>query len=200
MRDSLVDALETSENATLARLLGYGKAHIERVLFCTAQRATLLSWGALTDGEAHLCFLPLPSSLNGQIVRRRLIVTLAWFTPINPNHRAYKKADLSFELYEPHQKWSDFQTILQIKRQEADWHAVRRGTVQHEVFEGETASPFSNEEGISIQVNCRENAGGLNGKCVPYALATTLEVAPGINLPVYEEIRNRIRPVIKITT
>ena len=198
IRESLVDALEKNEKATLARLLGYGRANVDRVLFCTDQRATLLSWGKLTDGEAHLYPLPLPPSLSGVRSRRRLVVTLAWLTPINPKHHAYKKADLWFEPYRPDQKLSDFQTILQVGRQEADWRAVRRGTAQHEVFEGEAASAFSDEEHISVQVNCRGNAGNLNGKYVPYALAITLEVAPGINLPIYEEIRARIRPVIEI--
>ena len=42
----------------LARWMGYGLPQIDRVLDCTDQRATLLGYGELSDGEAHVFRLP----------------------------------------------------------------------------------------------------------------------------------------------
>lgn len=61
--------------------LGYGVPSIERVLECTEQRATLLGFGEITDGQAHIFSLPLPPSLGARRDRRRLTVTLAWLSP-----------------------------------------------------------------------------------------------------------------------
>jgi hypothetical protein len=33
---------------------------------------------------------------------------------------------------------------------------------------------------------------------IPYAVALTLEVALGVNLPIYDEIRARVRPIVGI--
>jgi len=35
---------------------------------------------------------------------------------------------------------------------------------------------------------------------VPYALAVSLEVAPSLSLPIYEEIRAKLRTVIEVET
>jgi hypothetical protein len=67
---------------------------------------------------------------------------------------------------------------------QADWHAVQRGTVQHEILEGEKAAAFIDGDNLEIQVNCRADAGVLEDM-VPYALATTLEVAEEINIDIY---------------
>ena len=50
---------------------------------------------------------------------------------------------------------------------------------------------------LSITVSCKDGA----GKCVdevPYALAVTLEVAEGLEMPIYQEIADRIRPKVEI--
>ena len=82
-------------------------------------------------------------------------------------------------------------------RSDADWRAVRRGTVQHEVFEGQRAEPFIDGEVIEIKVNCREDAGKIHNS-VAYGLAVSLEVAEGLDIAVYNEIRTRIAPAIQI--
>ena len=74
-----------------------------------------------------------------------------------------------------------------------------RGTVQHEVFEGERAVPISDDQTIPIQINCRQDAGRLTEE-VPYALAVTLEVSPKLGVSIYDEIRNRVRPMVEIAT
>ncbi len=176
---------------TVARFLGYGAARPERVLGCTDQRATLVGCARLADGEAHRYFVPLPPSLSGQRIFRRLVITLAWVTPINPQHSAYRRAHLWFDPYGAARGEGALQELLNVRRKDVDWRAARRGTVQHEIFEGEQASSFSDGDQFCIQVNCRAEAGELVDT-IPYAIATTLEVAPAVALPVYQEIRERI--------
>lgn len=82
-------------------------------------------------------------------------------------------------------------------RQEADWQAVKRGTVQHEILEGEKASAFVEDQALEILVNCRADAGDLS-ETVPYAIAVSLEVAEGIDISIYNEIQTRIRPSVTV--
>ena len=172
----------------IARWVGYGLPEIARVLDCTGQRATLLGYGELSDGGAHLFQLPLPPSLSARQERRRLTVTLSWLSPISPTTQKYRIASLWFET---------FNNSLAPSRQNADWQTVKRGTVQHEVFEGESADPFTDGDAIKIKVNCRADAGKIQSP-IPYGLVVSLEVAEGLNIPIYNEIKTRIVTKIQI--
>ena len=76
----------------IRRWAGYGIADIERVLNCTAQRATVLGFGSLNDSEAHIFKLPLPPALISNIEKRRLTITLAYLSPIAPKTQKYRIA------------------------------------------------------------------------------------------------------------
>ncbi|MDQ0286223.1 hypothetical protein J2Z49_001335 [Desulfofundulus luciae] len=171
-----------------ARFFGYGRVNTERLFGCTEQRATLIGCGQLGDGQAHIYRVPLPPSLSGRRDNRRLIITLAWFTPINIGHQAYRRAALWFE---------PPLGPLGVQRQDAHWQAVRRGTVQHEVLEGEKAVAYTDGSFMEIKVNCRADAGQLSNQ-VPYGLAVTLAVKEGVNLPIYQEIRERIALLVPV--
>ncbi len=173
-----------------ARFLGYGEVDPERSLFCTDHRVTMLAWEKLKDGEGHIYQMPLPPSLSARTVRRRLTVTLAWLTLINPQHKNYRKAHLWF--YVPEKE-------LGLTKREINDDETRRGTVQHRVFEGQSATVFVDGATLSIKINCKENAGKLTEQ-IPYALAVTLEITDQIDLEIYNEIRDRIRPAVIIRT
>lgn len=182
-----VDRRRHRDHAT--RFLGYGTIDPARLLACTDQRVTVIGWGSFTR-EGGLDFqLPLPPSLSGKRVWRRLTLTLAWLTPIAPGNLAYRCAALSFS--PPVDK-------LDLSRKEADWQAAQRGTVQHEILEGERATAFVYGDTLTISVVCREQAGGLRLRHAPFGLIATLEVAEETGIPVYEEIRQRIRPRVSI--
>ena len=189
----IYEALRTPENGRqlsglISRWIGYGMPVVDRVLDCTEQRATVLGFGQLSDGEAHVFSLPLPPSLGSRPEWRRLTVTLAWLSPISASTQKYRTASLWFEMNN---------NGLAPTRSDADWRAARRGTVQHEVFEGQRAVPFIDGEVIEIKVNCREDAGKIQNP-VAYGLAVSLEVAEGVDIAVYNEIRTRIAPAIQI--
>jgi hypothetical protein len=177
--------------ADLGRFLGYGYPGDDRVLGCHEQRATLCGWGELEDGDGHVYRVPLPQSLSSKSVWRRLTVTLAWLSPINPADRRYRRAHLWFEPREVAER-DDSTELLELQRCEADYWAANRGTVQHEIFEGERAAPFADDDELVMKVSCRAHAGDLPAP-VPYALAVSLEVAPGVDVPIYEEMRVRLR-------
>ena len=189
----LSELLRTPENGhqlkgLISRWIGYGMPRVDRVLDCTEQRATVLGFGQLSDGGAHVFKLPLPPSLSSRPEWRRLTVTLAWLSPISANTQKYRTANLWFEINNAR---------IAPNRSDADWQAVQRGTVQHEIFEGQRAEPFMDGETLEIKVNCRKDAGKIETP-VAYGLIVSLEVAEGVDIAVYNEIRTRIAPAIQI--
>jgi hypothetical protein len=54
-------------------------------------------------------------------------------------------------------------------------------------------------ENLEIKVSCRADAGAFEDP-IPYALATTLEVAPAIGVTVYEEVRERVQARVRVTS
>jgi hypothetical protein len=166
----------------VTRLLGYGGIEPARVRECTQHRVTALGGGHLQAEQAHVHRFPLPPGLSGQRGWRRLTIALAWLTPINTSHQSWRRADLWF---------TPPTDPLQLKRQQAEWRAVQRGTLQHEVLDGDRAAAFVDGDSLEIRISCRPDAGALEDS-VPYALATTLEVAEEIGVDIYNEVRERV--------
>lgn len=50
-------------------------------------------------------------------------------------------------------------------RQNSNWQAVRKGTLQHEIFMGENPIAWNNDE-LIIKVNCKEDAGKLHTEAI----------------------------------
>ena len=181
-------ALQTEQNKRrfrdfLTRFLGYGPADIHKVMVCTDQRATALGVGELRNDGAAEFVLPLPPSLSAVTDKRRLTVTLAWLTPIASTTQKYRVAHLWFNPTE--------QNIIATNRKDADYQAVQRGTLQHEVLEGDQAVPYQDGTNLVVKVNCRSDATRIL-QPIRYALAVTLEVAESLDIPVYQEIRDRL--------
>lgn len=193
----LAQALKTSENSrqfkrVIARYMGYGAVDIERVLVCTEQRATVLGCGEIKANEVHEYDLPLPVALSARKHWRRLIVTLAWFTPINPDHRNLREAKLSLE---PGAAWN--QGELRLQREDGDHHQVLRGTVQHEILEGDRmVAAYVDGTMLRLRVACKKDAANTLDEAIPYGLAVTLQVKE--DLPIYTQIRSRLKPSVAI--
>ena len=180
--------LRNSQNSKSFReyvghFLGYGSADVGKVLSCTDQRVTVLGVGQLRDGEGDEFALPLPPSLSAITCARRLVITLAWLTPVNNARQKYRIAHLWFD---PMQ-----QNAIARARMYADHTAVQRGTIQHEILEGHNAIPFADGDTIAIKVNCRADAGPII-EPIRYGLAVTLEVGESIDIPIYQEVRDRL--------
>jgi hypothetical protein len=178
----------TFKDKQVPRYLGYGFVNENKILNGTDQKVTLIGFSKIKKEEGQIFEVPLPPSLSSNKIKRRLTVTLTWFTPQNNNNQKYRQAHLWF---------NSNNDILQVNRLEADARAVQRGTVQHEIFEGDTAAAFIEGNTLSIKVSCREDAGGLRQLEIPYTIAVTLEVAEGIDIPIYTEVRDRLRTLIR---
>ncbi|MCW5222244.1 exopolyphosphatase [Verminephrobacter aporrectodeae subsp. tuberculatae] len=199
-RRALDAALRTPENSRkfkelASRYLGYGIVDIERVLGCTEQRGTVLGCGEIHENKIHEYKLPLPPGLASTRVWRRMVVTLAWFTPINPSHRNLREAKLEFS---PTGKWDSLP--LKLTRQNADHHQVLRGTVQHEVLESEKQiEAYQDDHSILLQVACKKDATTQIDHAIPYGLAVTLEVEDeDVPIPIYEQLRARLQPRVAV--
>ena len=196
---AITAALKTSDNSrqfkeVLARYLGYGEVQIERVLACTEQRGTVLGCGEIRENEIHEYRFPLPPDLSGSQAWRRLVVTLAWFSPINPDHRNFREAKLELS---PVGGWSG--VPLKLARQDADHNQVLRGTVQHEVVEGsKQIAAYQDGDSILLHVACKKDATAHLDDAIPYGLAVTLEVGEGIQIPIYQQLRTRLQPQVAV--
>ena len=188
-KDILENCLEDdADRKTLARYLGYGIPDVQRVLTCTEQRATAIGFGQIRKDERHEFRLPLPPSLSGANEMRRLTLTLAWFSSINPDNRNFRKANLSFD---------PSKEKIGVERKEAHWQQVKKGSVQHEIMEGQQVVSYQDGETLLIPIECREDARSLD-ELINYGLAVTLEVKEGVNVPIYDEIQQRIEVPIAI--
>ncbi len=174
----------------ISALLTFGKIRPERAIACSEERVTVLAGGDIAADERYVHRIPLPPSLNAHTAWRRVTITMSWFSPINPTHRKYRRAALWFE---PPGKEE-----LLVHRSGVDWRAVKRGTLQHEVLEGEQgAINIQPDASLEVPVSCIAEAGALDER-VPYAMAVTLEVAPGVNTKIYDEVRARIAPRVPV--
>jgi len=189
MFESYQDALAPNHNPRtfrdyVARFLGYGRPEFERVLTGAKQRVTVLGFGAIDDGEAMEFAMPLPPSLSGINEKRRVIITLAWFSPVNSRRQKYRVAHLWFNRPK---------NIEYEKRICADHRAAQRGTIQHEIFEGSNAFTVQDGQKMIVKVNCRKDADDIP-RPVRFGLAVTLEIAKPLLFPIsiYEEVRERI--------
>ncbi|TKJ38939.1 MAG: exopolyphosphatase [Planctomycetes bacterium B3_Pla] len=197
--EAITDSLKTRKNSrrfkeVISRYIGYGAVNIERVLACTEQRGTVIGCDEIGEDQVHEYRFPLPLGLSGSQVWRRMVVTLAWFSRINSAHRNLREAKLEMQ---PACKWGE--TELGLSRQEADHNQVLRGTVQHEIVEGENQITAYQDDGhILLHVTCKKDATERLDDAIPYGLAVTLEVAEGIDIPIYQQMRASIRPQVPV--
>jgi len=138
--DRLAPVLEPVKDHC-ARLLGYGAVDESRLGGGSPSRVVLFGTGILEEDLGHAYAIPLPPSLSGERLWRRVTVTLAWLSPIHARHRSYRRAQLWVEIGKE---------ALGVERLDAQWQAVRRGTVQHEVLEGERAVVFADGDALNL--------------------------------------------------
>lgn len=178
------------EKEKVARWIGYGYPIIERSLFCEDNRVTLVGYGSISQNNYVEFRFPLPNCLQAQHLEKKLTITLAWMSPIDVNTKKYRLANLEFKSN------CDDVGLVQSTRQEADNNISRRGTVQHEVFKGSSASAYGDGTDLVIKVLCKKE----DKLSVPikYVLMATLEVAPETGLPIYQEVAARLQNPVGI--
>ena len=168
----------------ISRLLGYGFTNIEEVLACAPNRATLVGFGSIDESRSNIHRIPLPRCLESVTMPRSLTITVAWFSPVNHLHQAYRRVKL--EVHQP-----DTYAAAGVKRSsgQPSNHSINRGTVFHTIYNGARAVPFVDDGFVVLKIVCRKQAGYLD-RNILYGIAVTIEA--GEKIPIYEEVRARL--------
>ena len=174
------------------RWIGYGYPDIQRVKECVRNRITLIGYGELSQDTAHIYGLPLPFDFHVGKIVRCLTVTLASFTPIKPTTQKYRSSQLWVTLDDNGKK------IFPDRLDVSDKAAVR-GTIQHERFAGGRAVVWDEDDSVFVKVNCRADACKFI-ETIPYALFCTFEVAPEIDIDVYQSVREKLAIRASVTS
>ena len=176
----------------ITRFVGYGRVEPTRSLFGEPHRATAIGYGSLPQEAAHRFLFPVPQSLSGVATLKRLVITLAWLSPIDCQNRKYRKSQLWFTI-----NGVRSEDPLLVGRQNVDWQTAKRGTLQHEIFEGSQISTFATDEQIAVTVHHRSDAGVIE-ESLPYGIAVTLESADRVVMTVHKQVQARIRAQVSV--
>ena len=189
LMNNYVPNVPRRKRAETLKWVGYGYPDKDFSSFCTDQRVTVMGYGELSSGQQTKFSFPLPDCLIAEAVKKKLTITLAWMSPIAPQNKNYKLAELLFS--------ADNHKLIAEKRENSDGNTSRRGTVQHEVFEGKTASTYVSGSNIEIVVQCKKSS--TTQSPVKFVLMATLEVAPEYKLPIYQEVEALVRAQARIS-
>lgn len=175
----------------LHKYLGYGTTDVDKVKECTQNQVTLIGFGEIQQDMGYVYSLPLPFTFHSQKIKRKVTITLAYFSPIKSNLNKYREKQVWFVIDEG----------SKIAGERAEYYdkAVVRGTIQHEIFETDKIEPWDEKESLKIKVSCRGDASESNPNVIiPYALFATFEIAPEYDIDVYGKVTEVIHPKTKI--
>jgi len=171
---------------TMTPLFGYGRLDTNRLGHGAVNRAVVLAGGEIGRDQRLTYDLPLPSSLHAKSEWHRFIVTLAYAAPTIGNLSRYRAAKVYFDL--PDGK------IGGGTRTQADHHAVRRGSLQHEIFEGSKAMVIDPNKPFRVAVECMDDARHLKEEeRVRYGLVVSVETAVETSTTIHAEVREALR-------
>ena len=170
----------------LTALLGYGSLDVTRLGSAATNRAVLIVGGLIGREERHTYMIPLPPSLQARAEWHRFTVTLAYLAPTVGQLTRYRGARVFFEKPD--------EAVTAGSRTEAEHNAVRRGSCQHEIIEGNRAMVFGTGDTLPIHVECMDDAQRLRaGNHIRYGLVVSVETAVETSTTIHEEIRTQIQ-------
>ncbi|PYD79415.1 hypothetical protein CFR77_06645 [Komagataeibacter sucrofermentans] len=179
----------------ISRFLGFGRHDLKQTLYADGSRITLLADDVITSEDRHVYRIPIPRDMIGNRELRRIVLTLAWSTPIVPNSVRYR--GVICEIVDGDGKRKFWKGVKQTLQPHPD--AARRGTLQHLVLEGKNLVSSPGSGAFNVGVQCRAQFAEFVTTEVPYALAVTLELAQPVRTTVYEDVRARVQPP-RVTT
>lgn len=170
----------------LTPLLGYGRIDPSRAR-STMSRAVVIAGNRIGLDERHSYELPLPSSIRSKAEWHRVSITLAYWAPVTRGLKRYRSSKVFFTT-------SNAKTISSIvggNRIDAHYQAVARGSLQHEVIEGDNSPRFFGDATFPIHVECMKD--GQNDSeqkfRIRYALVASIETASETSTTVHDEVR-----------
>lgn len=177
----------------IARFLGYGRPDHGRVLTADGSRITLLADDLIQPGMLHEYRVPIPRGMLNNRELRRITMTLAWSSPIDPISQRYR--GILVEIVDQQGKrnfWKGFKAPKGILQ--PDGNASRRGTLQHLVLEHKNLMTTVENGDIFVGIQARSDIASLAQASAPYALALTLELAQPLRQDIFSDVEARIRP------
>lgn len=190
------DLNHAAKSEHVTRFLGYGIADPQLCLSCAENRAIVVGYGSILPGKAQTFDLPIPTCLQGQALPREATLTIAWFSPVAPDRRIYRRIALQAELGPTEAE----QTILGVERllEQPFLTLANRGTVFHAAFRGTKVVPIDEEATLPIRVWCRQDKQDAKRQplTTPVRYAVVVSLASEQALPIYDQVRSRldIRP------
>lgn len=179
----------SAKKRDIAKLLGFGGHEYDFELGCLASRAVLIGHHVISANQCHRYQVPAPAELSGVRGWRGITLTVAWFSPINPNHQMYRSAKLDVKLGGC--LGADGNNVMQV-----DNHSRGKGTVYHTRIEGRDMAVIRDNASFHFDIECLEQTGHLDEQ-IPYALAISVEVGDEIGIDVYQRIRERLQVQIR---
>jgi hypothetical protein len=182
-RSELGSALRitSDQRRHLTPLLGYGRIFPGGAR-SAVNRAVVVAGNFIGLDECHSYDLPLPQSIRNKAEWRRIVITLAYWAPATSGLKRYRAAKVYFRA-------PDLE-LVQGERVDAYYHAVQRGSLQHEVIDGSKVIAFRDNETFPVHVECMRD-GQRGGKVDPirYALVVSIETAAETSVTVHDEVR-----------
>ncbi|MGW8565345.1 S8 family peptidase [Isoptericola sp. NPDC055881] len=174
----------------LTPLLGYGRLDTSRLGAGAANRAVLVAGGSIGRDERRTYGLPLPTSLQAVADWHRITITLASMAPTIGQRTQYRGSKVYFVTPDTKLGGGD--------RIDAEHNAVRRGSLQHEIVEGNRAMVFGDGDSFPIHVECMNHAQRLGaGESIRYALVVSIETALQTSTTIHDEVRTRLRERVR---
>ncbi|MGL5862363.1 MAG: S8 family peptidase [Phycicoccus sp.] len=161
---------------------GYGALERDLAEGCRSNEAAILYVGDIGENESRTLLFPLPDGLQARGIKR-VTATLAWMSPINWKHRQYRRVALEF---------SKPKGFTLGTTQGAVGDKPKRGTLQHVEWENSAAVGVGQGTDLELTVNCKPQAGGLQGQRIDFAVALSLWVAPELDVDVYTQVREQV--------
>jgi len=168
---------------------GYGSPVRHFADGCDPNEAAILYVADIGENESRTLAFPLPDGLQARGIKR-VSATLAWLSPVNWRHRQYRRAALEFS--QP-RGFTNLGTALG-----AVGDRPKRGTLQHVDWEINKAVGVGQGTDLELTVNCKAQAGGLQGERVDFAVVLSLWVAPELNVEVYSQVEQQIAARVAI--
>ena len=189
----------------VVRHFGYGFLNPELMSEAPLHGATLVGLGSIQKDRGVIFDMPLPPFLSGDTIGRSMLVTLAWFSPVEPTRARYRLAALEAiaadgSMQEDGEK--DDEWGLGMKSAPPNKYLISRGTIwsQRLVHKRKKVTKFVDDATLPIRVQCRDaSGGGLNrDEEIRFAMVVTLQLEEAVRYDIHEQIRDRL--LIRIPT
>jgi hypothetical protein len=185
----------------VARFYGHGLFSEERAVEAPTNGTTLVGLGTLRKDQADVFEVPLPPSMSGQKLARSLVVTLAWFSPVEPARARYRLAALEAVaadgLDDEAENDPDWYWSMKGASTGVDHNQIRRGTIwSKRLMQKNAHTPVYGDDAVlPIRVQCRDaSGGGLSpDDDIRFAIAVGLETEVETEFDIHQEVRDRLK-------